>query len=309
MRALIADDDPVTTAVLDAALQKYGLEVTVAHDGLAAWAAFSGDPPFTLAILDWTMPGVDGVELCRRLRNVPGLAGTYVLMLTARDRRDDLITALDAGADDYMTKPVALDELRARVQVGLRVATLQARLAERVAELQVTRDHLARLASTDALTELNSRRSWFECATAEFSRSRRYARTFSVMVTDLDLFKHVNDTFGHDVGDKVLQAFADMLRAECRRSDIIGRIGGEEFALLIPETSIDAAEVVADRITTECRALRVTTATDAVQWSCSIGLAEHAAQDDTIGAVLRRADAALYEAKRGGRNQWRSSRV
>ena len=307
MRALIADDDRITATILAAALQTYGLDVTVTHDGTEAWAVLTDTPPIELAILDWMMPGVDGIELCRRLRSTPALVGTYVLMLTARDSRVDLIAALDAGADDYMIKPIAPDELRARVQVGLRVATLQAQLAERVALLQIARDHLARLASTDALTELSSRRSWFEYATAEFSRSRRYARTFSVLVADLDLFKQVNDTFGHDAGDQVLQAFAAMLRAECRQSDIVGRIGGEEFALLIPETTLDAATGIADRITTRCRTLRISTSAGEVRCSCSVGVTEQSPQDDAIGAVLRRADAALYEAKRSGRDQWKGS--
>src|SRR6185295_14389755 len=122
------------------------------------------------------------------------------------------------------------EELRARVQVGMRVAALQARLAERVIELQSARDHLTRLVSTDMLTELYSRRCWFDLASVEFARSRRYARVFSVLVIDLDYFKRVNDTFGHDRGDKMLQRFADMVKSECRTSDVIGRLGGEEFA-------------------------------------------------------------------------------
>ena len=137
-----------------------------------------------------------------------------------------------------MIKPIDPEELRARVQVGIRAANLQGRLEGRVSELESARDHLARLVSTDALTELNSRRWWFELAATELSRSRRYDRVFSLMVIDLDFFKRVNDTFGHDAGDIVLRRFADMLRVECRHSDIVGRLGGEEFALLAPETSI-----------------------------------------------------------------------
>jgi two-component system cell cycle response regulator len=307
MRALIADDDRVTTAILSAALRQCGLEVTVAHDGVAAWAALTGDRPPSLAIVDWMMPGVDGVELCRRIRSAPTLAGTYVLILTGRDTRKDLIAALDSGADDFMVKPIDAEELRARVQVGLRIATLQARLAERVSQLQVARDHLARLASTDALTELYSRRSWFDLANAEFSRSRRHNRPFSIMVADLDSFKQINDTFGHEGGDKVLQQFAGMLRMECRNSDSIGRIGGEEFALLHPETSMDAAGVIAARIIASCRRLRVSTPTGDVRCSCSIGIAERVLRDDTVESVLRRADAALYNAKRSGRDQWKRS--
>ncbi len=306
MRAVIADDDRGTTAILASALRRWGLEVAIAHDGDTAWRLLaSGEPP-ALAVLDWTMPGMDGITLCRRIRQEPALASMYVLLLTARESRSDLVTGLDAGADDYMVKPIDVEELRARVQVGMRVATLQGSLAERVSELQSTRDHLARLVSTDALTELYSRRWWFQLAAAEVSRSDRYNRPLSLLVIDLDFFKNVNDTFGHDAGDVLLRRFADMLRVECRQSDIVGRLGGEEFALLLPETGLDAARALAERLTRACRALTVTARDGAgIRSSCSIGVSERRSDDENIESVLRRADAALYAAKRGGRDGWR----
>jgi two-component system cell cycle response regulator len=308
VRAVIADDDPVTTAVLTRALQGMGIDVASATDGVAAWqllASVSGPAP-KLAILDWMMPGLDGIEICRRIRQDPALAGMYVLLLTGRSSRADLVAGLDAGADDYMVKPIDTEELRARVQVGTRVAKLQGRLARQVRDLQEARDHLARLVSTDVLTDLHSRRSWFELGGAEFSRFQRYERPFSVLVIDLDFFKRVNDTFGHDAGDILLQRFADMLRAECRQSDIIGRLGGEEFALLAPETSLAAAQHMAERIREACRRLVVTVAAGDVRCSCSIGVSETAPDDDGVERVLQRADEALYEAKRSGRDCWRS---
>ena len=307
MRALIADDDPVTRAILIKALMPWNLEVTVAADGTEAWEAISSGQPPEIAIVDWMMPGMDGIELCRRIREYPALAGIYVILLTGRGSRMDLVAGLDAGADDYMVKPIDTEELRARVQVGMRVANLQGRLAERVVELQGARDHLARLVSTDALTNLYSRRWWFELAATEFSRCRRYDRAFSVMVIDLDYFKQVNDSFGHDAGDKLLRAFADMLQTECRQSDILGRLGGEEFAILVPETPVGAAQKLAGRIGDACRALKVVTpAGDEVTCSCSIGISQVQNDDDDIDDVLRRADAALYEAKRSGRDCWKS---
>jgi diguanylate cyclase (GGDEF)-like protein len=306
MRAVIADDDSVTTAILSRALQRWGFEVTCAHDGASAWELLTSGPAPDLAVVDWMMPGIDGIEICRRIRNEPTLAAMYVLLLTGRDSRADLVVGLDAGADDYMVKPIDTEELRARVQVGIRVANLQGRLAEQVSELQAARDHLARLVSTDVLTDLYTRRWWFELAGTEFSRCRRYDRRFSLMVIDLDFFKRVNDTFGHDAGDKVLRCFADMLRAECRQSDIIGRLGGEEFALLAPETSLASAQHIAGRIREACRNLVVAAPAGDVRCSCSIGISEVAPQDDDIEEVLRRADAALYEAKRSGRDCWKS---
>ena len=306
VRAVIADDDPVTTAVLARALQRLGIDVASANDGTTAWRLLTAAPSPELAIVDWMMPGIDGIEICRRIRRDPALAGMYVLLLTGRDSRSDLVAGLDAGADDYMIKPIDIEELRARVQVGIRAATLQGRLAEQVSDLQEARDHLARLVSTDVLTDVHSRRSWFELGGSEFSRFLRYNRSFSVLVMDLDFFKRVNDTFGHDAGDTLLRRFADMLRAECRSSDIIGRLGGEEFALIAPETSLSAAQRVAERIREACRRLVVAVPAGEVRCSCSIGVSETAPDDDGIERVLQRADAALYEAKRSGRDCWKS---
>ena len=305
MRALIADDDRVTRTLLASALQHWGIEVAVAEDGIGSWEMLSGSAPPELAIIDWMMPGIDGIELCRRVRANPSLAGMYVLLLTGRGSRNDLVAGLEAGADDYMIKPIDLEELRARVHVGMRFASLQSRLAERVAELQAARDHLARLVSTDSLTDVHSRRWWFEIAATEFSRCRRYDRALSVIVIDLDFFKRVNDTYGHDSGDAVLRRFAEMLRGQCRQSDIIGRLGGEEFAILVTETSGSEAERVASRIVHACRNLAVSTHAGVVGCTCSIGISEVRADDENIEGVMRRADRALYEAKRGGRDCWK----
>ena len=307
MRAVIADDDAVTTAVLSRALSRLGFDVSVAHDGESAWQLLTTAPAPALAVVDWIMPGIDGTELCRRVRLDASLSSLYIILLTGRGSRDDLVAGLDAGADDYMVKPIDTEELRARVQVGVRVANLQRRLAERVAELQATRDHLARLVSTDELTEAYSRRSWFDLAATEFRRSRRYNRALSLMILDLDFFKRVNDTYGHDAGDRVLRGFADMLRAECRQPDIVGRLGGEEFAILVPETTAVAAQHHAARLRDACGNIRFSPPHDEIRCSCSIGISTMRTQDDDLESMLRRADEALYEAKRSGRNCCRVS--
>ena len=304
MRILVADDDPIATAILSNALAKSGIELTVVPDGNAAWQHLNSAHPSSLAILDWMMPGIDGIELCRRIRSTPRLASTYVLLLTGRDTREDLVVGLEAGADDYMVKPIDLDEFRARLGVGLRVGKLQQSLTDTVTELRATRDHLARLASTDMLTGVYSRRWWFDLAAKEFSRSRRYARTFSLLMTDLDWFKQINDSFGHAVGDHVLQQFGGMLREACRQSDVIGRVGGEEFALILPETALEAAKQMATRIMDACRSLVTVASSTDVRCSCSIGVTELRPDDQNLDSVMKRADSALYEAKRAGRNQW-----
>jgi diguanylate cyclase (GGDEF)-like protein len=302
MRTLVADDDGVATTILSNTLTRLGIEVAVVHDGDAAWQHLNSEQPPSIAILDWMMPNIDGIELCRRVRSTPHLAHMYIILLTGRDSREDLVTGLKAGADDYMIKPIDVEEFRARMGVGLRVAKLQQSLAHTVTDLLATRDHLARLASTDVLTGVYSRRWWFDLAAKEFSRSRRYDRTFSLLMTDLDWFKRVNDTFGHEVGDGVLRQFGAMLRQECRQSDVIGRLGGEEFALLLPETTLEAAQTMATRITEGCRSL--VTDASAVRCSCSIGVTEVRPDDEDLDSVLKRADRALYEAKRAGRDRW-----
>jgi two-component system chemotaxis response regulator CheY len=226
----------------------------------------------------------------------------HVIILTGRSSREDLIAGLNAGADDYMVKPFEFEELRARVHVGVRVVALQERLAARVTELQAARDALARVASTDDLTGLNSRGRWFEAAALELERARRHRRPVGLLMADLDRFKQINDTYGHGVGDDVLCAFAEMLRVQCRRSDIVGRLGGEEFAVLLPETAVDVAHEVARRVVDSCRTLRVPSMGNAM-FTASVGVTTVMATDDRIETALRRADQALYQAKRLGRNR------
>ncbi|MGB7218934.1 MAG: diguanylate cyclase [Vicinamibacterales bacterium] len=307
MRVLVADDDRLVAEILSRTLKRWHYEVTVVADGADAWsylqtAAASAGP--TLAILDWMMPKMDGVEICRRVRHELPLANMYLILLTALESRKDVVAGLEAGADDYIVKPFDTEELHARVRVGIRVLTLQERLGERVAELQAARDEFAQLANTDVLTGLASRRRWFEVAAIEFGRSRRHKRPVGVLMADLDFFKRVNDTFGHDTGDAVLKTFADVLRQHSSRgSDLAGRVGGEEFAVLLPETPIDAAQEVARRIVDNCRTRTVSGPAGQVGFTCSVGVTEIAAADDSIEATLRRADAALYEAKRSGRDR------
>jgi len=202
-----------------------------------------------------------------------------------------------------MVKPLNMAELQARVKVGVRVAKLQQNLTQNNKDLRSTRDHLALLASTDVLTGVYTRRWWFDLAAKEFSRGRRYGRTFSLLMLDLDWFKQINDTFGHETGDRMLNQFGEMLRVTCRQSDLIGRIGGEEFAVLVPETTAEAAQNLATRLTENCRSILIPAEAGDARCSCSVGVTEVRAADERLDAVLTRADQALYAAKRAGRNQ------
>ena len=303
MRALIADDDRLTTVILAKTLRQWDLEVDVVNDGNAAWGVLCGPFVPSLAIIDWMMPGLDGLELCRRIRGDARLATMHVILLTGRASSADTVAGLDAGADDYMRKPFEVEELRARVHVGVRMVRLQERLAAQVAALQIARDELEHLASTDPLTDLCSRRSWFTRGTQELSRVGRYSRRLALLMLDLDHFKQVNDRFGHAVGDLVLKRFADLLRTLCRGTDIVARLGGEEFAVLLPETTATLAGALARRIVEECRAIHVPLPSDEVRFTCSIGVTEVVAADETIEQTMGRADAALYRAKRNGRDR------
>lgn len=303
MHALIADDDRGTTAILAKALQRWNVEVSIAPDGVAAWERLCSDARRpSLALIDWMMPGLDGPELCRRIRRHPALEKMYVILLTGRDSRADMVMGLDAGADDYIVKPFDTEELRARVHVGIRVAALQERLAEQVEELQAAQAELARVAATDPLTGLACRRKWFEVATTELNRSRRYRQPFALLMADLDFFKRINDTHGHSVGDDVLKEFANVLRTECRDSDVVGRLGGEEFAVLLPQCKAGSAFEVGGRIVQSCRHVRVDAPTGPVTFTCSIGVTEVMDPDAALEDVLERADAAMYQVKRNGRD-------
>jgi len=291
VRAVIADDDRATTVILSRTLQVLGVDAVVAHEGSAAWELLQARQGPTLAIIDWMMPGVDGLELCRRIDGDSTLRrSTYAILLTGRDKIDDVVKGLDAGASDYIRKPFDVAELRARIRVGLRVLQLQEQLNE--------------LASTDSLTRVCSRGRWFELAATEFSRARRYSRPLSILIADLDFFKRINDTFGHHAGDDVLQRFADVLRMQSRESDVTGRLGGEEFAMLLPETPLGAAQEVARRIVEGCHSIELPRADPPLRCTCSIGVAEVIDEDQTVEATLRRADRALYRAKREGRDRW-----
>jgi two-component system, cell cycle response regulator len=303
VKALIADDDRGTLAVLEKALKHAGLDVVAARDGATAWELLNTTGGISVAIVDWMMPGMDGLQLCRRIRQHAELATMYVILLTGRDGSADLVAGLEAGADDYIVKPFVFDELQARTRVGIRVAALQQRLAVRVEELKAAHDKLERLASTDALTGLYCRRRWYEFGADEIARHQRYKRPFSVLVADLDYFKRVNDTFGHAVGDDVLARFSQVLRDQRRESDVVGRVGGEEFALLLPEATLADAREVGTRIVTDCRLLKLPTSVGEVTFTCSIGAAEVTAADRTIENIVQRADEALYRAKHQGRNQ------
>jgi diguanylate cyclase (GGDEF)-like protein len=259
----------------------------MARDGNEAWQIIeSADAP-RLAVLDWMMPGLDGVEICRRLRSLQHEPYIYILLLTARTESQDLIEGMDAGADDYLTKPFNAHELRVRIRAGRRILDLQ--------------DALRQQATHDGLTGLLNRNSILGKLAEEVSRSLRQSEPVAVLMADLDHFKSVNDTHGHLAGDAVLREAARRFKAASRSYDAVGRYGGEEFLIVLPGCSASDAWRQSERLREAIAGTPFPIEGCHLEMSCSFGLAG----TDTSPAdrLVRSADEALYRAKAEGRNR------
>lgn len=300
MRLLLADDDFTSRSILQAMLLKWGFDVASVCCGNEAWRALNEPDAPRIAILDWVMPGMDGLEIVRRLRAQETNDPRYVIILTSRDQKRDLAEALNAGADDYVTKPFNTDELLARIGVGVRVTGLQASLAARMRELHEANATIAQLACTDELTQLANRRSFNDRLVREVSGARRHGYSLALIMADLDRFKSVNDSFGHEAGDRVIEAFAKLLVQAVRREDQPARWGGEEFAILLSHTDAEGGATVAERIRaafeqTRCEGV-------GIPLTASFGVAG-LVEGESGDGLLRRADSALMRAKALGRNR------
>jgi diguanylate cyclase (GGDEF)-like protein len=295
MKILLADDEPIARTMLEHWLAGWGYQVTTVRDGEAALNALAADPELRLAIIDWVMPKCDGIEVCRQIRSGPAEPYVYVVLLTAKDDKADIIQGLDAGADDYLVKPCNPLELKVRLRAGRRVIELQEQLV-------AARETLRFEAMHDSLTQLLNRGATLEQLEREMVRASRRGAPVTVIMADLDHFKAVNDTFGHATGDVVLREAARRLKIGVRAYDIVGRLGGEEFIAVLPECDGKVGLTVAQRL---CRLIGETpvgTPTGKVPVSISIGIA---ASDQFPNAsaeqLMRAADAALYHAKHSGR--------
>lgn len=295
MKILIADDDLVSRRLLERTLMALGHEVTAVGDGLSATAVLLGPDGPRVAILDWMMPGTTGLEVCRLVRERP-VPYVYILLLTTRDRREDIVAGLDAGADDFLTKPFDAFELRARLRPGERIVDLQEGLIE-------AREALRELSIRDSLTGLWNRRMILDQLGSELSRARRDGKPLAVAIADLDHFKRVNDSFGHATGDAVLREAAKRMRSAVRDCDFIGRYGGEEFLLVLPGCDGAAGRLVAERVRGRIAAGPVQTDEGLVPTTVSLGLAWSATAVVKSDALIDAADDALYRAKAEGRNR------
>ncbi len=296
-KILIVDDSPVSRKLVELPLAQKQYRLTFANTGQEAIKLVEADRP-DLVILDWMMPDLTGEELCQRIRSSSPDSLTYIIVLTGNTDKDSLVKALDAGADDHLTKPFHRGELLARVAVGIRTVELHR-------QVRTKNMFLEKLALTDVLTGLPNRRAIENWAAGQQNGAARYGFSFWVVLADLDHFKHVNDAFGHDAGDAVLQVFSKILRANTRRSDLCGRFGGEEFLIVLTHAAKDDALAVIERIRGELERTPFTFGGCTVRVTASFGLAgfeRH--QKPTIFSTLQTlADEALYAAKRGGRNR------
>ena len=292
---LIAEDDPIFRRVLENWLTRWNYGVTSLENGLDAWSVLQHKDAPQMVILDWMMPGLDGIELCRRIRDHKGGPYKYVLLLTAKGSKEDVVAGLEAGADDYLTKPFDLNELRARVRTGKRILDLQAALLLRVqTELQFESAH-------DHLTGLWNRGAIMGLLQTETQRSVRIGEPLGVMMADLDRFKQINDVYGHQTGDAVLREVAHRMAASVRNYDHVGRYGGEEFLMVLAECS--ASDLIATAERTRAGVSRNAVETDCgpIPVTVSIGLAAGLAVKGE--ELLRAADTALYCAKANGGNR------
>lgn len=297
-RILLVDDEPTQRLILARLLKRAGYEVETAGNGREALARLeSGD--FQLMITDWEMPEMDGIALCSTLRASKGRAYIYTILLTARDAIEHVVTGLQAGADDYLTKPVIEPELIARLSTGKRIVDLER-------SLRTANEENRRLSITDPLTGAFNRRYLMEQLPREIERAARYGRQLSVIMCDVDYFKKINDGYGHLIGDDVLKWFVLSLQRAVRASDWVARYGGEEFVVVLPETGVINAGVAAEHLRSQVASTAFAGPTVSFPVSASFGASgwkDVVPGGATLDALMARCDSGVYASKAAGRNR------
>lgn len=284
---LVVDDDALVREFLAAALVDIGF-IELAESGEVALQKVDTVKP-DLIVLDVHMPGMDGYEVCTRLQENENTSDIPIVFLTADNTNDGEEHALDVGATDFVRKPISKKIVSRRI-----INILKHQSAMRKLEL---------LASTDPLTGAYNRRHFLEVSNAELQRSKRYKHPFTVLMLDIDHFKTVNDTHGHNIGDEALKETVSTIQDALRTEDTLGRLGGEEFAVIFPQTVASNAALVAERIRGDIARIEIDTPNGPLKFTMSIGISESSDDDRSIEEALTRADKALYEAKENGRNK------
>jgi diguanylate cyclase (GGDEF)-like protein len=293
-RVLVVEDDPVYRRLLEEPLLEEGHVVELCANGQEALERIRATRP-DVVVTDWEMPKMDGITLCRLVKSIEELRFTHVIMLSSRGGTTSKVTGLDTGADDYLVKPVDPVELKARVRTGLR-------LQHALRELSARNELLSLLALTDPLTKLANRRAFDESLAREVALATRHGKALSLLLLDIDHFKSVNDTLGHPAGDDVLSSLGLLLARQGRRGDVAARFGGEEFAVILPETTGERACVAAERLRKAVAAAPLG-ARVRVPVTVSIGAATLGVPGGDADSLVAAADAALYRAKSAGRNR------
>ena len=297
MHLLIAEDDNVTRLTLSACLRSWGYKVTAVGNGQEAYEILAEPNGPRLALLDWEMPGLDGTEICEKLCAIRDLPFRYLILLTGHDSEESIITALEKGADDYITKPWKPGELRARLGVGQRTVQVHEQLEEQTRQLALA-------AQTDYLTRIWNRSAVIGRLEEELSRAGREKAALSVFMMDVDHFKKVNDTYGHAAGDHVLIEVAHRLREACRPYDVVGRYGGEEFLAVIWNASSEATQMLAERFRETIASKPIRADSETIPITISLGAAWKPPQMRVdMRILINEADKMLYQAKETGRNR------
>jgi two-component system cell cycle response regulator len=294
MKILIAEDDVTSRTILQSVTQKWDYDPIPADNGKKAWQAMQGEEAPRLAIIDWQMPEMDGVTLCRKIRAVETTDPPYLIMLTSKDDKKDIVNALDAGANDFLSKPYNTEELRARLNVGRRMLDLQTDLKRAYKALEFEARH-------DPLTGLYNRKAILDILQHLMEQAQSSGSSLWLCMCDLDFFKRVNDTFGHLAGDEVLRSFAALVRSIAGDENPIGRYGGEEFLIIfsgsIEKDVLQKFEYLRKKVADS----RVLFEGEQIEITVSIGITR-LLKNDLIDILLARADDALYRAKSAGRN-------
>ncbi len=295
VKVLIAEDDGMTRKLLEKNLREWGYETICAVNGKDAWREIQKGT-IQIALLDWIMPKMDGAALCRKIREENSSRYIFVIMLTVKDQQTDIRSGFEAGVDDYITKPFDTEELRARLGTGKRIIGLQARLLE-------SKEILEKLATHDPLTHLFNRNEILDLLHEECARSDRDGRPLSTIMLDVDIFKEINDNFGHHVGDEVLIEVASRMKKVLRKYDKIGRYGGDEFLVICPNCGLRNAERVADRLRRAVGSVKILTESGPVHVTISLGCASSESQRQASkDYLIKTSDRAMYHSKNTGRD-------
>ncbi len=292
---LVVDDSPVYRKLVEQVLESEPFQLHFARNGVEALQMTEEFSP-SIVLTDWMMPDFSGPELCKKIRADQTKPYTYLIVMTSNTEKGNVVKALEAGADDYLTKPFDPGEMLARIGVGRRIIDLNRELAAKSRKLEEA-------ARTDPLTGLPNRRAIEEWAFKQLRGAQRHGFSLWVMLGDIDSFKVINDSFGHDAGDTVIKTFADLLKRYTRASDICGRLGGDEFLLVVTHVGPEQIEATVSRFREHFGALSFPFQGQSVGVTASFGVAGCAGKVvPDFSAMVRKADQMLYEAKRGGRN-------